>query len=119
MPASATTSVSCTTTCSAPVRPKSSVTRPRSFSTGTCWRGGVNWTDANHWQLPARPPLRLTQPFEEGGKSYVGLGRIAQPARGGFEQWLVRQGITVARPADAPSGIVLEEHYVKFMSKAL
>jgi hypothetical protein len=80
---------------------------------------GVNWTDAKHWQLPARPPLRLTQPFEEGGKSYVGLGRIAQPARGGFEQWLVRQGITVARPADAPSGIVLEEHYVKFMSKAL
>lgn len=79
----------------------------------------VNWTDAKQWQLPPRPPLRLTQPFEENGQNYVGLGKVAQPARRGLEQWLARQGITIARPSDAPSGIVLEEHYVKFMSKAL
>lgn len=79
----------------------------------------VCWTDAKQPQLPARPPLRLAQSFEEDGKRYVGLGRIAQPARDGFEQWLARQGIVVARPADAPSGIVPEELYTRFMGKAL
>ncbi|MFG6463726.1 hypothetical protein ACG04Q_19285 [Roseateles sp. DXS20W] len=79
----------------------------------------VSWTYSKSWQLPERPTLRVPKPFEEMGKRYVGLSKVPDPARSGLERWLAREGIAVARPANAPSGIVPEDLYNRFMSKVL
>ncbi len=79
----------------------------------------VNWTDAGAAQIPPRPPYRDVKPFIFEGESYIGIGRLKEPARTGLLRWMAREGLPVRHLPDAPSGILAEKTYEQFLRVAL
>jgi hypothetical protein len=81
---------------------------------------GIAWTLHEKPGLPVRPPLRIAPSFVFEGESYIGVGRLRQPARDGLLGWMSRKGLPPPRVVeDAPSGIVKEATYAKFLREAL
>jgi hypothetical protein len=55
----------------------------------------INWSLANREHLPARPQLVAPPTRLEGGKEMVALDDLPEPARTGFERWLVAQAYPI------------------------
>jgi hypothetical protein len=71
----------------------------------------------DHARLPPRPPLQMPRTEMVGGKKYVPIHRLREPARTGFLRWLHAQGREPDAHADARLGIVSDADFQKFLKQ--
>lgn len=67
-------------------------------------------------KLPPRPALSLPPAHLVNGAPYIEIRRLKEPARTGFERWLLGGG---APGRNWPEGYAPEEYFHQFMSEAL